>query len=112
MGKFNVTFEIVTEESAEFGDVHARGFVLEDVSLSEAIRALGGCANEADSSPISLKNPPRWFTHYDYALRQSNYLDPKDPRAWYGVESRSLHLPRDITPSSALRIARLLGVNP
>jgi hypothetical protein len=96
---FSVTYDIVTPESAEEGDYAESGFLAENVSLREAIDLLGGCASEADCSPFSVTCPPRWFTLYgsmDYRSGET--------------ESRSLHLPAGTTPSSALRIARLLGV--
>lgn len=98
---FSVTFEIVTPESAEYGEADSRGFVLESCTLREAIEALGGYACEADSAPISLANPPRWFTNYDYGEDYSSGAH----------EARSLHLPRNISSHSAMRVARLLGVS-
>lgn len=99
--QFRVTYAIVTPESAEQGDYDETGFVSEGCSLSEAVDLIGGSTAEADSSPISLSTPPRWFTQSEYDVNYSTGA----------TESRSLHLPRNITPSSALRIARLLGVN-
>ena len=68
--------------------------------MRDAVGYLGGMATEADCSPFSLEYPPRWFTHHNY---DENYRTG-------AVESRSLHLPDNITAASALRIARLLGV--
>jgi hypothetical protein len=105
MPSFNVTFEIVTDESAAEGEAAESGFVAENISLREAIENLSAASNscelasiDADSWPISRDNPPRWIT-YQYG------------RDWeYGEsESRSIHFPRGITASSAIRIARLLG---
>lgn len=102
---FNVTFEIVTDESAENGDAQERGFIAENISLREAIDRLSASSNscdlasiDADSWPISRDNPPRWIT-YQYG------------RDWESgeFESRSIHFPRGITGSSAIRVARLLG---
>jgi hypothetical protein len=98
MKTFNVTYDIVTPESAEDGDVEDSGFVAQDVSLREALASLGGTAQEADTSPYSLAHPPRWFINYEY------------DQDWQTAasESRSLHLPGNITPSSAMRVARLI----
>lgn len=98
---FCVTFELVTPESAENGEASETGFLSEGCSLREAVDLLGGSAHEADSFPLTRSNPPRWFTYTD--------SDPRDFRTGE-IESRSLHLPRNTTPSSALRVARLLGV--
>ena len=105
MPSFMVTYEIVTDESAENGDAQERGFVAENTSLRGAIDGLSAASNscelasiDADSWPISRDNPPRWIT-YQYS------------RDWQSgeFESRSIHFPRGITGSSAIRIARLLG---
>ncbi len=100
MEKFNVTYEIVTPESAEYGEAEECGFIAEDVDLREAFCLVGHMAIEADSWPTSLDNPPRWLTNYEF---NENYTTG-------ARESRSLHLPDTITGSSAMRIARLLGV--
>ena len=98
MPVFHVTYEIVTEESAEHGEAESSGFLLEDCpSLSEAIGVFGS-AICADSSHLSLSNPPRWFT-----------TEPEQDYITGEYESRSLHI-QGVTPSSAMRIARLLGV--
>lgn len=97
MQKFNVTFETITPESAEHGDVESRGFLCEAVGLREALDGLDGLGSyvEADCCPV---RSPRWFTAY--SVRED-----------YGTgetENRSLHLPDSLTESSRLRIARLL----
>lgn len=97
MPKFNVTYEIVTPESAAEGDAEERGFISEDVSLREAVRDLGGTAYEANEWPVTS---PRWFTNSEY---NEDYKTG-------GRESRSLHIPETVTTASRLRIARLLGV--
>jgi len=97
MPKFNVTFEIVTPESAAEGDAAERGFVAENVSLREAYKAIGCYALKADEWPV---RSPRWFTNFEY-----------DEDFQTGArESRSLHLPNHLTEASRMRIARLLGV--
>ncbi len=96
--KFSVTYELVNEAEAEAGDTDRHGFVCEDVSLREAIDTIGGYAPEPDSWPVSLDSPPRWFTYHG----ERNYVTGD-------YESWSLHIPEHVTPSSRLRIARLLG---
>lgn len=112
-----LTFSTVTEESAGYGDHATHGFVTRNqtipdraylpknpatFSLKEAIEF---CQNhgstlpvEADSCPISLKCPPRWFS----------FTNEKQDGDVLSV-TVSLHLPRNVTPSSAMRVARLLG---
>jgi hypothetical protein len=99
MNKFSVTYELVNEEEAEAGGTDRCEFIAENLTLGEAMGILGGYADEADSYPMTLANPPRWFTSYrEQDWRTGDY------------ESRSLHIPEHVTPSSRLRIARLLGV--
>ena len=115
--RFRLTYQVVTEESAFHGDFERCGFVPENFrvpakgnnlpgaiplfSLREAIRFLldreSQSRVEADSCPVSLSNPPRWFSC-------GGTVD------WQSGESLtiSLHLPSCISPYSAIRIARLL----
>lgn len=98
MKKFNVTYEIITEESAQAADAEERGFLLEDVSLRDAINEV--CNHgyiEASCYPIK-HSPYVWFTAYgEMDMHDGSY------------ENRSLHCPKNITPSSHRRVARLLG---
>jgi len=114
--KFNLTFNVVTEESAEHGDFARHGFVSRKLQISDrtylpkkpaeftlraAIDFLLSRESEApvqaDSCPISRACPPRWF----------EYGGKWDSEA-RGYVTIHLHLPRSITPSSAMRIARYL----
>lgn len=98
---FSVTYEIFGESEIEAGETDRRGYVVEKVGLREAVRELGGIAIQADTWPLSRRSPPRWFDNYEYG-----HCYCTGDR-----ESRSPHLPRNVTPSSALRVARLLGLN-
>lgn len=102
--KFTVTYDIVTEESAEYGDAEERGFVLPggwhqpdvndphvSMSLREAVN-LVGC----------VENSGSWFTETDERFDYETG----------GRETRSLHPPRNVTPSSYRRLCRLLGARP
>ena len=92
-GRFAVTYEIITYESAEQGESDEDGYVHEHCTLREAIDALGGAAWGDDGSGT-------WFTNYEYDqdLQTGAY------------ECRSLHPPETITPSSLGRVARALGL--
>lgn len=94
---FDVTYDIVTPESAEHGDAAERGFVATGLGLREAIQEIGGIAYEADCWPV---RSPRWFTNHEYS---ENFTTG-------ARETRYLHLPNHLTEASRLRIARLLGV--
>ncbi len=101
---FNVTYDIVTDESAEHGDTAENGFIAEDVSLRTALDYLfetrtnscsGVTAIEANECPVT---DPRWIT----VNNGMEYLTGD-------YESRSMHFPDFVTPASRCRIARLVG---
>jgi hypothetical protein len=100
---FTVTYEIITQESAEAGEAEERGTIDTFSSLREALEyvyrtrtdeAGGITCVEADCS----HGAPRWITVYNGMEFRTG-----------AHENRSLHLPDGITPSSAIRIARLMG---
>lgn len=91
---FSVTYEIVTQESAEYGDAAERGFHAENVSFRQAMSDIPQGHIEANCYPID--GGVRWFTSYG------------ETDCYGETESISLHLPDNITPSSRLRIARYL----
>lgn len=104
MAAFNVTYEIVTPESAESGDADERGFIAEGVTLREAIQLVNetrtsqvDCvmAIECDESPI---RNPRWVTVINGCEFNTG-----------AQESRSLHMPANLTASTRRRSARLVG---
>lgn len=101
MQDFQITYEVVTEFSAEHGEAEELGYVLEDVTLREALDwiddELGNYSPngyvEANCYPVI---DPRWFTFY---CNQEN-----------GVAWRfSLHLPSTLTEATRQRIARHIG---
>ena len=98
---FAVTYEHVTPESSEYGDVEDRGYALESGTLRECLDLIPqGCYCEPDSSPCVR---PRWLTFYE---------TNNGTREFYErglVENLSLHIPESVTDSSARRIARLVG---
>lgn len=95
--KFNVTYEIVTPESAERGDCAEQGFALEDAGLRDAIDSLfetrtsrvGGVAfGEVDDRSARIGNGMEFETG--------------------AHETRTLHMPQPVTDSSRGRVSRLL----
>jgi hypothetical protein len=100
MAKFNLTFETVTPESAEYGEADSLGFVDIGISLSDAanmIRNKGGFTFcEADSFPVTK---PRWLTFYGIDSDMETGA----------VTSWSLHMPESLSNASRLRIARMFG---
>ena len=118
--RFCLTFQVVTEESARDGDADHGGFVSDagrpyispaesdwmpevpDVfCLRDAVDFLTSRESsgpvEADSCPVSRTSPPRWFT-YGGAMNMDGE-----------AVSVSMHVPETVSPSSAMRIARLLN---
>ncbi len=62
--KIRETYEIITPESAEFGDVAERGFIDEEgeeYSFRELVELLAHCAPSS-----SCPHNGMWATHYDY----------------------------------------------
>ena len=102
---FCVSYEIATSESAENGEAEERGVIDEGLTLREAIKEVqrtrtnlvdGIESVSTDSWPVKVV---RWITvnnsvEYETGAR----------------ESRTLHLPNNVTPASSRRIARLLGI--
>lgn len=98
MPKFSVTYEVVTPESAEYSDAEERGFVAENVSLRDALDHFGCGFVEPSCYPVDWSHDV-WFSEAD---GRQNYITG-------GVETRSFHMPDNLTPSSRRRVARLLG---
>lgn len=101
---FSVTYEIVTPESAEQGDADDLGWIVQGVSLRDAVDAVhatrtnrvdGVTSIECDSYPATW---PRWIT-------VTNGMEFETG----ANESRSLHLPQHLTGATRRRIARLIG---
>ena len=97
---FAVTFETVTPESAEAGDVEACGYVVEAGTLSDCADVLRwpGAAVSSDAWPMVR---PRWLTW-------PGDVSPTD----CSERTLSLHIPDGITAASARRVARLAGMVP
>jgi hypothetical protein len=102
---FSVTYEIVTQESAEDGEAEEMGFISQGVSLRDAIDDVtrtrtnavdGVSAIECDTSHVQAA---RWVTIVNGMEFETG-----------AYESRSLHMPESLTAATRVRIARLLGV--
>lgn len=115
--RFSITYATTTEESAAYGDHARRGFLPKTgtvprrnhhpknparFTLREALEILdqhdaGGEPRETDGYPVTRQCPPRWVTVSDFS------------GPWDACTRLSLHFPRTVTPSTALRLARLAG---
>lgn len=103
--RFDVTAEIVTPESAADGDAADRYYVTKGATLRDAVAFVRATrTNAVEAAEVAECNEwpmvaPRWITIHNGL----EYLTG-------ATESRSLHLPDSLTPSTRRRIARLLGV--
>jgi hypothetical protein len=105
MKKFSVTFERWDDEAIEAGDTDDRGFVIENVSLRDAIQlgleyrcpSWAGACEASDSR----QEQARWLTFYNWNDGTREFYETGI------VEQRSLHIPDKVTPSSRRRICRM-----
>ena len=109
MKGFSVTFEryLPLKDDVEICEPDETGFVIQDVSLRDAMR-LGLEYHAPDASGACEPNcyPPRdirWLTFYCWNDCTREQIEQ-------GIsEARSLHLPESLTDSSRMRVARLFG---
>lgn len=100
---FFVTYEIVTAESAEHGDVAERGFVGQELRLRDAIDAVTSTRTSAVSGVESIEasasdiSAAGWITVCNGMEFETG-----------SYESRSLHIPDSVTTASRGRILRLM----
>jgi hypothetical protein len=95
MPRFNVTFEIVTPESAANGEAEKIGYAAKDVRLREAFTECGH---------YLFEDAGRWFSNPEYGHGTRDYF------AHGREETRSLHPPENITPSSYQRLRKLFEI--
>jgi hypothetical protein len=103
MHGFSVTFEryFPHDDYENICEADESGFVIENVSLRDAIHETGAYASCCDQWPVLS---PSWI-NFD------NWNDGTHEYYCTGItESRALHIPDHVTPASRRRIARLLGV--
>ena len=104
MGKFKVSFEIVTRASARRGDYARHGFLLRDGSPARK-NAVESKTNMTLREAMRLASPQcdagRWWQEED----------GREDYATGAVESRAIHPPRNITPASYARVTRILLKN-
>ena len=101
---FNVTYDIVTPESAENGDTDESGFIGKGMTLRDAIKAVHATRTSAVDGVESIEcdswpaTSPRWVTVTNGTEYETG-----------ACESHSLHMPRTLTDATRQRIARLVG---
>jgi len=104
MARFDVTYEIWSEESLEVGDTDKRGYGGTGMTLRDAI----ACVHETRTSAVGGSDcfPSCFDPRLVCWITVSNGAEFKTG----DCESRSLHIPDSVTPSSRARIARLFGL--
>ena len=101
--RFHVTYGIVTPESAEVGDYAEHGF-LDSHGFHDSIDRVGDSAEYAMTLREAVNlvgccgDSGSWFDEFDSRMDYQTGAE----------ESRSIHPPRNITPSSYGRLAALL----
>lgn len=100
---FNVTYDILTPESAENGEAEESGFIVQDATLREALDAVrdtrtSACGGIEAIEPNSSHGHFSWITVYNGMEYETG-----------AQESRSIHIPDSVTMASRKRIAKLLG---
>jgi len=106
--RFLVTYETVTEESAEHGDNADHGYVMPgqwrysllDDTLDHPNQDYSMTLREALDLASPDQDCGRWFS--ETSESRCNYRTGE-------VEQRAIHPARDITPASYNRLKRLLG---
>lgn len=101
-GRFRVTYEIVTPESAEHGDAESRGFVLPGEWCAEI--------NDAGDVGMTLREAMRLASPQEDCGSWWCEVDGRTDYRTGAVETRSIHPPSNITAASYARVSRLLGV--
>jgi hypothetical protein len=105
---FSVTFERWSHDDVEAGDTDDRGYVIEDCSLTDAIRLgleyrepswAGACEPDSTGCPDDV----RWLTFYRWNDGTREYFETGTE------EQRSLHIPDHVTAALRSRIVRLFN---
>lgn len=100
MLQLSMTYETITPESAEYGDVADRGFVFEPCDCTAYALAYY-IRREGFNSPSDSHGTPGWLTAYGET----------DPRTGE-VENRSIHPGRDVQSQKVwANVLRICGIN-
>jgi hypothetical protein len=97
MKRYSVNYEIITDESARYGDAEEHGSISDSDCLRDAVEDVLGCSQRILNIEAS-DNDYRWITvYYDEDPTTGDY------------ENRDLFFNTDVTLASRKRIAKLLG---
>lgn len=92
---FSITYEIITQESAENGDCEESGFHAENITLREAYDILRWTGGHCEASDSTI-GPGSWLSFYCE-------MDPMTGE----TTNYGLHMPRNTTNATRRRIAKL-----
>jgi hypothetical protein len=99
--RFIITHEIVTPESAEYGDAEERGELDSDLSLRDALRIVTATRTRHVGGIECI--------HAEFHRGAHVTVDNSMEFLTGACESRTLHIPYTVTKASQRRIARLVG---
>ena len=100
--RFNVTYDVVTPESAEQGDIAELGFISRGVELRQALRDLFETRTSLCDGVISIEHCETGSGSVVTVYNGTEFETGAH-------ESRALHIPETVTTASRRRIARLAG---
>ena len=104
---FGVTYDLVTEESAEHGEAAEQGWIETGATLRDAIRELHKTRTVEVDGVTDINTEVR-YRHPHWLARPCSITVVNGPEFRTGAqESRALHIPDTVTNASACRIARL-----
>ena len=103
MGKFRVSFSIVTPESAKLGDYAEHGFLLPGEWRESA--------ETSEDVTMSLREAMRLAYPQEDSGAWWQEVDGREDYATGAREYRAIHPPSTITPASYARVTRLLFKN-
>lgn len=105
MRGFTVTYDIVTPESAAEGD-HAECGRIDPWGYHWPVNG----EKQPDDSDMSLRQALNYVCPQEDAGAWFSEADGRDDYRTGANETRALHPPRNITPASYARLARLLKI--
>jgi hypothetical protein len=106
--RFAVTRERYNDDSIVDGATTSNGYVRKRVTLREAIKLADDYGLPYTYSMDAL-SPDSWPTRRVRWLSNNTRCTGTDAIGRECFESRSIHMPADITDASSMRVARLLG---
>ena len=105
MPRFTVTYEIVTPESAAHGDYAETGFILSGGWREPLDRT----KTSPEDCAMTLREAMRLAYPGEDCGTCWREIDEREDYRTGAIETRAIHPPKNITPSSYARVSRVLG---